>query len=79
MLCPICNSEAQEINKGMFDGTTFCRRTHGEFEVALIVDDGAEDQPPLQHRRPRCWMKRWAGCRLGNLGYPFFKNALHGR
>jgi len=28
---------AQEINKGMFDGTTFRCPTHGEFEVADTV------------------------------------------
>jgi hypothetical protein len=37
MLCPICNSEAEEINKGTFDGTTFRCPRDGEFAVADTV------------------------------------------
>jgi hypothetical protein len=37
MLCPICNSHAEEIDKGKFEGTTFRCPRHGEFEVADTV------------------------------------------
>jgi hypothetical protein len=31
--CPICGSEAEEIDQGTFDGTAFRCNTHGEVEV----------------------------------------------
>ena len=31
--CPICKSEAEAINVGLFDGIGFRCKTHGEFEV----------------------------------------------
>jgi hypothetical protein len=34
VICPICKSEAEAINVGMFDGVGFRCKTHGEFEVA---------------------------------------------
>jgi hypothetical protein len=37
VICPICKSEAEAINVGLFDGVGFRCKTHGEFEVA----DGA--------------------------------------
>ena len=40
--CPICGSEAVEIDQGTFDGTAFRCKTHGEVEVddhALPVVD----------------------------------------
>jgi len=35
--CPICKSDAQEIEPGFFDGKTFRCPTHHEFEVADTV------------------------------------------
>jgi hypothetical protein len=35
--CPICKSEAEEIDRGLFDGTGFHCETHGEFRVAASV------------------------------------------
>jgi hypothetical protein len=32
--CPICKSEAEAINVGLFDGVGFRCKAHGEFEVA---------------------------------------------
>ena len=32
--CPICKSEADAINVGLFDGVGIRCKTHGEFEVA---------------------------------------------
>ena len=37
VICPICKSEAEAINVGLFDGVGIRCKTHGEFEVA----DGA--------------------------------------
>ena len=34
VICPICKSEAEAINVGLFDGVGFRCKTHGEFEVA---------------------------------------------
>jgi hypothetical protein len=34
VICPICKSEAEVINVGLFDGVGFRCKTHGEFEVA---------------------------------------------
>jgi hypothetical protein len=34
LVCPICKSEAEEINPGTFDGVGFRCINHGEFEVA---------------------------------------------
>jgi hypothetical protein len=34
VICPICKSEAEAINVGVFDGVGFRCKTHGEFEVA---------------------------------------------
>jgi hypothetical protein len=34
VICPICKSEAEAINVGLFDGGGFRCKTHGEFEVA---------------------------------------------
>jgi hypothetical protein len=31
--CPICGSEAVEIDQGTFEGTAFRCKTHGEIEV----------------------------------------------
>src|SRR5205823_1917913 len=33
-ICPICKSEAEAINVGLFDGVGVRCKTHGEFEVA---------------------------------------------
>src|SRR5262249_53303115 len=35
--CPICKSEAQEIEPGFFDGETFLWRKDGDFDVADAV------------------------------------------
>ena len=35
--CPICNSEAEQIEPGAFDGKTFRCPKHGEFDVAHSV------------------------------------------
>jgi hypothetical protein len=35
--CPICKSEAEEIDLGLFDGTGFSCKRHGEFRVADSV------------------------------------------
>jgi hypothetical protein len=32
--CPICKSEAEEIDVGLFDGAGFSCKRHGEFRVA---------------------------------------------
>ena len=32
-VCPICKSEAEAINVGLFDGVGIRCKTHGEFEV----------------------------------------------
>jgi hypothetical protein len=34
VICPICKSEAEAINAGLFDGVGIRCKTHGEFEVA---------------------------------------------
>jgi hypothetical protein len=34
VICPICKSEAEAINVGLFDGVGVRCKTHGEFEVA---------------------------------------------
>jgi hypothetical protein len=34
MVCPICKSEAEAINVGLFDGVGCRCKPHGEFEVA---------------------------------------------
>jgi hypothetical protein len=34
VICPICKSEAEAINVGLFDGVGIRCKTHGEFEVA---------------------------------------------
>jgi hypothetical protein len=34
VIWPICKSEAEAINVGLFDGIGFRCKTHGEFEVA---------------------------------------------
>src|SRR5262245_60241415 len=34
VICPICKSEAEAINVGLFDGVGFRCKTHGEFEAA---------------------------------------------
>jgi hypothetical protein len=42
--CPICGSEAIEIDQGTFDGTAFRCKSHGEVEVthpALLEYRGA--------------------------------------
>ncbi len=36
-ICPICKSEAELINVGLFDGIGVRCKTHGEFEVADSV------------------------------------------
>jgi hypothetical protein len=36
-LCPICKSETEEIDLGLFDGTGFDCKTHGRFRVAGTV------------------------------------------
>ena len=33
VICPICGSEAEAINVGLFDGVGIRCKTHGEFEV----------------------------------------------
>ena len=35
--CPICKSDAQEIEPGVFDGKTFRCPKHGEFDVTGSV------------------------------------------
>jgi len=35
--CPICKSEAEEIDLGLFDGAGFSCKRHGEFRVAGSV------------------------------------------
>jgi hypothetical protein len=35
--CPICKSEAEEIDLGLFDGAGFSCKRHGEFRVAEPV------------------------------------------
>jgi hypothetical protein len=35
--CPICKSEAEKIDLGLFDGTGFSCKRHGEFRVADSV------------------------------------------
>jgi hypothetical protein len=35
--CPICNSEAGEIDRGLFDGVGFDCRFHGCFRVSGTV------------------------------------------
>ena len=35
--CPICNSEAAEIDRGLFDGVGFDCRFHGRFRVSGTV------------------------------------------
>jgi hypothetical protein len=45
--CPICGSEAEEIDQGTFDGTAFRCKTHGEVEVtydALFENRGASPE-----------------------------------
>jgi hypothetical protein len=34
VICPICKSEGEAINVGLFDDVGFRCKTHGEFEVA---------------------------------------------
>jgi hypothetical protein len=35
--CPICNSEAAEIDRGLFDGVGFDCKFHGRFRVSGTV------------------------------------------
>ena len=45
--CPICGSEAVEIDQGMFEGAAFRCKTHGEIEVtydALFEYRGASHE-----------------------------------
>jgi hypothetical protein len=35
--CPICKSDAEEVNAGFFYGKTFRCPKHGEFDVAISV------------------------------------------
>jgi hypothetical protein len=35
--CPICNAEAAEIDRGLFDGVGFDCRFHGRFRVSGTV------------------------------------------
>jgi hypothetical protein len=35
--CPICKSAAEEIDRGLFDGTGFDCKQHGRFRVADTV------------------------------------------
>jgi hypothetical protein len=46
--CPICNAEAEEIDKGRFDGTGFRCKTHGDFRVAASVFSEAKERTPGQ-------------------------------
>jgi hypothetical protein len=35
--CPICSSEAEEIDRGLFDGVGFDCKFHGRFRVSGTV------------------------------------------
>jgi hypothetical protein len=55
--CPICKSEADAINVGLFDGVGIRCKTHGEFEVADSAlamhkdTEGRDGRPLLGARR----------------------------
>ena len=54
VICPICKSEAEAINVGLFDGVEIRCKTHGEFEVAdsaLAMHKDTEATPLLGAQR----------------------------
>ena len=61
--CPICKSDAEEIESGFIDGKTFRCAKHGEFQVSEL---GA------QRARPQ-------GCRYEPMGDRIKKCCLAGR
>jgi len=40
VICPICKSEAEAINVGLLDGVGIRCKTHGEFEVPAVAQEG---------------------------------------
>lgn len=64
--CPICGSEAVEIDQGTFDGTAFRCKTHGEIEVtydALFEYRGASHE-----QWERAFQVAWT--RAATAGHP---------
>jgi hypothetical protein len=46
--CPLCNSEAAEIDRGLFDGVGFDCRFHGRFRVSGTGSCSEEGAHPRQ-------------------------------
>jgi hypothetical protein len=55
-ICPICKSDAEEIESGFMDGKTFRCAKHGEFQVS----DSVQWEAALKHA---AWRARPHGCR----------------
>ena len=52
--CPICKSEAEEIDLGLFDGAGFSCKRHGEFEFRVadsVFKDFESAHPPAVGER----------------------------
>jgi hypothetical protein len=45
MECPICKSEAQELERGFFDGHALRCTVHGEIEFSDTVRSTRSDEP----------------------------------
>jgi hypothetical protein len=58
--CPICKSEAEEIDLGLFDGAGFSCETHGEFKVAASVFAESKERTRLQWENALAMAKRRA-------------------
>jgi len=62
--CPICGSEAVEIDQGTFDGTAFRCKTHGEIEVTY---DALFEYRGASHEQ---WERAFAWTRAAAAGHP---------
>jgi hypothetical protein len=68
VICPICKSEAEAINVGLFDGVGFRCKTHGEFEVA--------DSALAMHKDTEA--TRWEGALRSAKGRRLLRRLGHG-
>jgi hypothetical protein len=59
--CPICKSDAEEIESGFIDGKTFCCAKHGEFQVS----DSVLNVPALMDADTSQWEAALKCCLAG--------------
>jgi hypothetical protein len=73
--CPICKSDAEEIEPGFFEGKTFWCRKHGEFEVSnsVLSVAGLMDSAPgkWEAALKNATIRAAAGARPRILSYDF--------